>query len=296
MNKLVKLAIKLAISFMIIFLVLRKLELIKIKETLLGANPLLLLICLLFVGISLFLMVLKWKILIDKLQTKKLSELYATYWASDFMSLFGFGSVGSEIYKMISFNNKKKALVLSLVDKAYSFFWYILFFISIVIVYFSFKEFNYLHLILSIVLYYLLVFTYLIFEKRILKSKCLKKLKMFKKIKNSNGLPKKELIKHATISVLFKINTFILYSIILFSVGIKFNLMLFAFLSALTILTTLPISFQGLGVREFILLAYSNFMGYNGELIIAGSFLIFLLFLIFRIFGVIPFLMNKKDN
>ncbi len=292
MNKNLKFLVKIFVSFFILYLVVSGLEIKKIKDSFFGFNFYILVFAFVLIGFSLLLMTLKLKIFTDKIERKKFFVLYMIYWASDFMGLFNLGSAGSELYKMFSFKNKKKALGFSLIDKAYSFLWYILFFLAIILVFGLFGSFNIFNFFLSVIIYFVFVFSYVLLEKRVLRYSFFKKKII--SLGFRSGLSKEKLFMHSLLALLFNLNLFIVYSLVLSSYGIEFNLMLFAFLSALIIFTTLPISFQGLGVREFILLNYARFMGFNQELILSGSFMIFLIFLIFRILGVVPFLTLKK--
>jgi len=293
MNKTLKFFLKLLLSLVVLVLVLRSLDIDKIIESFASLNVFVILISFFFCFSLLFFMTYKWKIFIDKIENHSLITLYKIYWASDFMGLFNLGSLGSEAYKMFSFGNKKYALALSLMDKIYSFLWYFLLFLSVFTIYSIFQKILFGELILALFLFYFFVFIYIYSEGLILKSGLISRLKYFKKLENVKGITKKRLLKHATIALLFKINAFIFYSIILFAVGVEFNLLLLLVLPLITILTTLPISFQGLGMREYLLLMYANFMGYDTEAVVLASFLIFTVLLFFRMVGFIPFLILK---
>jgi len=291
-----KFILRFIFSFLILFFVLKSLELTEVLNSLLSLDIFYLFLSLLLLFFLLFLMTLKWKIFINKISNESFSSLYKIYWASDFMGLFNLGAVGSETYKMFSFNDKKKALALSLLDKIFSFLWYILLFISLIIFYLIWEEFSVEHLLGSFLLYYFCVTIVILSREKFLKLTIFGNNRYLRSLKNLQDLSNREMILHSSLCLLSQAVAFILYSMWLFTFGIDFNLVLFIFLPAMTTLLTLPISFQGLGVRESVLLIYANQFNYNPELVIGASFIIFIVMLIFRLIGIVPFLLQPPAH
>ncbi len=249
--------------------------------------------CLIF--IALFLMTLKFRQFVKYFTNISLIQLLHIYWASDFLSLMGLGLLGSEAYKMISFKSKKEALIASLTDKAYSFIWCLVFLLAHLISFLLTGSYNQQSIVLSFVFFLLVILIIIFFDKKV-KLILLNYINNIhlRKIIELSYIEKISLFKHSLYSLFYIHTTFFIYSIILFSVGVYPRLELLLFIPAIIILTTLPISIQGLGVREIILVQYAMMHDLNIEIILAGSLLIFFVYMIYRLTGAIPFLLVKN--
>ena len=167
MNKIILFLIKLLISFSILYFIFKKLDFFKIIESLKNVNVYFLFVVLILIIISIILMSLKWNVFVRKFSNVSKKKLFFVYWAGNFMSLFNLGSVGSEVYKMISFKEKKKALTSSLIDKGYSFIWYIILFLPLILFYLLFGQLSYIIIIFSILIYFFLVLVFILIDGKI---------------------------------------------------------------------------------------------------------------------------------
>jgi len=249
--------------------------------------------------VSLFLMVLKWIIILKKYIVIKLKRIFLIYWSSDFINIFGLGAIGGETYKMIAFENKKKALMTSLFDKILSFYWYLALGSSFLLSYVILKNTNITFVIfLGFCIYVLINLITLVlnyYRKKVIKKIPIKKIR---NILNKINLTSKNLIYHSLLSVLIIVNTALIYSLIFKSLSLKMMIVqLMIFIPILKIAVTLPISFEGLGVREFLFIKFASIVSINLELALLSSLIIYFLSMFYRFTGIIPFLFfNKKKN
>jgi glycosyltransferase 2 family protein len=290
MNNFIKNLVKLTVSITILVCVLCNINLDYVVKTIYTANIWLLIFAAVFVFIPLLMMVLKWRIFIYNIKKLPITNLFSMYWASDFIGLLNIGSVGSELYKMFLFEDKKGALAASLADKFYTFLWYIIMLLSCLTVLLLTNRFYFIEVAVSIMLYCFFVLVFIKIDYKIKKTLRMKNINKLKQLSRIVDISSKELFMHALYSAIYIVALFIVYSIVLYSAKIPFTLILFVPLPLIAILVTLPISFQGLGVREVVLINYAMLMGIEQTVIIGASFLIFLIFVVFRLFGIIPFL------
>lgn len=289
---------KILISAFILYFVFAKLDFAVIINQFRNINLIYIIPCFLLALITLFFMVLKWKVFLKKYEKINLRKLIGIYWASDFVNLFGIGAVGSETYKMFSFKEKKKALFSSLIDRLNSFIWYFLLGISIIIASFFIGNESFFPILFGFLLFFILVFLYIFVEKRI-KNKFFNfiKNKFIKKIIYESQRLDIELIKHSVYCLMIILLQVTLYYLIFLSIGLKVNLVeLFIFVPLLVIALVLPISFQGFGIREFLFIEFAKLNSILPEKALIASFILYLITLVYRLLGVIPFiLLRKKD-
>lgn len=296
MEKKTKIILKIIVCIIIFWSISLNLDFNKIINGILQINLSLFPIIIIISAFSLIIMTLKWKIIIDNEEKISTINLIKIYWASEFMGLFGLGSIGSEAYKMIHFKRKKRILLLSIADKAYSFLTYIIIVFALGIPFIIFKEINYKTIFFSTLIYIIIVIispTILNFFLKKFKSINIKNKKI-RKITEIEILNNKQFFCHSLLSLIFIINLFLLYKVLFIVVGVQTNLTLLLIIPIITILITLPISFQGLGVREGVLMLYSSFQNLNPEMVILGSLLLFNVSIIYRLTGIIPFLSIKE--
>jgi hypothetical protein len=245
--------------------------------------------------VLLCIMTLKWSIFIRSFSNFSYGKLLRIYWAGDFLSLFNFGTIGGETYKMISFpGNMKKSLTASVADKLYSFWWYILIAISLFISRIIFSQSISYALVLGFIMYIIAVVLTVYSINFFQSISLVQHFSFFKKLSTFLDLGLKKYIVHAILAYIFVIITFFTYSITLYALGIPFDLDLLYYIPLLIVLLTLPISIQGIGVREYVLTRYALDHGLNTDLILVGSLVIFTLSLVERILGMIPFLLARE--
>lgn len=247
---------------------------------------------------SLIITALKWKTVLDAYIPIPRKKIIFIHWASDFINLFGLGAVGSETYKMLSFHNKKKALFTSLFDKLLSFYWYFLLALSMFTSYIVFKnQSSFLIFFVGMVGYAMLFLLTLrlntVKELLILRIPIVRVKEFMLKIKITN----KALLYHSFWSALLVLNLAVIYLIVFRSVALRVDVVsLIIFLSILKFAVTLPISFEGLGVREFLFVEFARITSVNLELALLVSLISFVIGVMYRLSGIIPFLFFKQPK
>ena len=298
MKNIILMLLKLCISATIIYYVFSGMNIEKIWLELKSVNIFYLIAAGLVLPVSLFFMTLKWKVFLNKYHNVRISELMKTYWASDFINLFAVGTIGSEFYKMFSFRDKKKEVLLSsLVDRGYSFVWYGLFSGSLFLLFIYFGN------SLPSLFFGLLLFTFAALFFSFIVVPAISTLISYIKVTHVHFILSEsmrsvlELKKHALYSTLYLFSTLASFSLLFYAVGLPvmaFELLIF--IPILAIGVSLPISFQGIGVREYLFLSFASMVGLNPEKILLVAITSFFLMLIYRLFGLMPFLLLNKEH
>lgn len=298
MKKNYRVLLKIIISITILFYIFFKLEFEKIILSFSEINYLYLVPSLLLLFLSLFIMVIKWNLVLKKYLPYNTNNIFLLYWASDFTNLFGLGAIGGEAYKMSCFNEKKKALFTSLFDKVLSFYWYLFLGLSVFCSYSIFK-----HSLSGVAFFSLLfyclstLFTLFLnsYRENIIKTIPIKGVRDFI---NKINIDNKTILFHSFFAFLLIFNTAIIYSLIFKSLNLSelFFIQLLIFIPILLLATTLPISFQGIGVREYLFIEFAKINSITLETALLCSLLVYLLCLVYRVTGIIPFLLKNNSN
>ncbi len=295
-KKIIFFIIKILISSLILFYVIKNLDIKKIFLSLNLISIYFFLFILIFLILSLFLMSLKWTLFLKKYKKIGLINLIKIYWASDFVNLLGLASIGGETYKTMAFKkDRKKVLFSSLLDKIYSFLWYILFAGSFFLSFFLSQ--NLIIIFLSGLLISFVLSTLFIFFDNSIKNflNSIIKVPFLKLILTESKISKKDLFLHLIYSLLFILNTSLIYSFIFYTLGLPIKILeFFIFIPILMIAITLPISFQGIGVREFLFVKFAEYTSLIPEKVLLVSFVIYISALIYGVLGAIPFLLFKR--
>ena len=213
------------------------------------------------------------------------------------MSLTSFGALATEFYKTTSFRNKRLALLMSITDRTYALVWAVVFFIALIFS-LSFKFPVFISCILSAFSYITLVVLVLVTNHLLRKwfksLRILKHVEFLRWIVEENEVSGSILFKHALYTASYLIVTYFVYSIILLSFSIPVDIAFLIYVPLLTILLTLPISIQGLGIREFVLLQYATAHNLDASIILSASLGIFFVGITYRLFGLIPFFILKE--
>jgi len=296
MNKKYLFFLKIGISIILLVYVFSTINIDAVAEAFHKPNFPFLFLAFTLYYIALSLMVLKWDIILRSYMEIKKTNLFLIYWGADFINLFSIGSIGSEVYKMISFNDKKKALFTSLFDKFISLLIFLLLFIAISLPIYAFKIENYwLSSVLIISLFCSLFYFSYFFINTIKKIKWLPQ-KVYKVVQAIH-IDFYSFVKHSFLTIATIVITTLIYILIFYSLGITANpLTLFILIVFLKILITLPITYEGLGVRELLLIEYAKMQSINIEVALLVSLIAFALGLIYRITGVFPFLFIKTKK
>ncbi len=297
-NKYTIVAFKILISSIILVFIFKKIDINAIYLVIIKIRQLKLLLILLAIitFCLLLIMTFKWKIFLNKYIKIKFWKLFLINWAANFADLLRMGGVGGELFKTVSFTKKKTALVTSLVDKIFSLIWTICFGLCFFISYLYFKNILWLFVIVAICAYYILSTCIILLMK--FKKKFLLKAIGNKKIKNiiiefpdEIGL----LLNHSNLNLILNIVYYAKFFLIFKTLNIPMPyLEMFIFLPVLKIALILPISIQGIGVREFMYIQLAYFAKSLPEKFIAVSFISYSFGLLFRLPSIVPFLMVKK--
>jgi len=289
------LLIKIVLGITILVLVIGQLNLEQIQEVLRNSEWRYVLLAFLLTFLSLVFMTSKWRIFVTTYQEIRYRELFCIYWSSNFISLFGLGCLGEEGYKCIHFRDRKKALLLSFSDKALSLLWYILLAISL------FLSFVIFQVEIQIIVSSVLLYCTFIYISLRFKNVLLEKMATFFKVIGASDfitkdqLPERVILLHSVFSTFFIIN-FALINLALFhavSADVSFTKLLL-FMPVLIIGLTLPISFQGIGIREFLFVQFANFIAISPEKALVVSLLGYLISQSYRLLGAAPFLAKKR--
>jgi hypothetical protein len=122
----------------------------------------------------------------------------------------------------------------------------------------------------------------------------LKKYKVFRLVDYAK-MSAVDLFQHNMLSLVYLI-TFAMrlwYSFYIFGYFINFYLLMI-FSAIIVVAISVPVSVQGLGVREWLFVQFAVFVMMPLEVAVAVSILIYITGLIYRLFGMIPFLSKHK--
>jgi uncharacterized membrane protein YbhN (UPF0104 family) len=230
--------------------------------------------------LNLLIMTKKWHLFFGK--DVKFRNLFQLYWGSDFMNLFFLGAIGGEIYKVILAKNKKLTFFSSLFDRLLAISFYIV--IGVVLYFLIYDQ-----LLLAIVI--LSIFFSSVFM-----------LPAFIKFNNKKSfffqyftLNKPQIWLHLFLSFLALIIMSLIYYLLFLAFGIHTKLLYYPILVVILIIgVTIPISFQGIGVREFIFISFAGFVGIENSIAVAASLLIFSLEVVYKLSGVLPYFFYRK--
>jgi hypothetical protein len=200
--------------------------------------------------------------------------------------------MGSEAYKAFSFHY---GLVSSLGDKLLSAFWYCLIaagFLSVILIT---DEFG-VRMALGTLIFILLA---ALSRPGLIKFQSfLRTLTFGKKITHhidSISLNFEKLIEHAIYCFLYVSLRVVSYGIVFMAVGLELKIVeLFVLVPLMIVAITLPVTFQGVGLRELIIIKFAQYTMISQEGALIASLLLFVISLLYRFTGVIPFILLKK--
>jgi len=248
--------------------------------------------------VKLFLYVTKWIVVVNTYSKIKFKNAFLIYWGGNFANLFGLGSLGQEFFKIFNFDNKLKGFLLSILDRGLSFCWFIFIaFIGYFLVLLNFESFLYLLGILSVLMfsYWVIKFrpNYIIWALQKFKFSEIINPLIFSFTKIKPNL----LVKHLIISISLILVGSFEFSLLFKSLNLDINF--FSFFVLIPLLSTiiiLPITYNGMGLRELVFLFYSRVFGYPFESLIAFSLLLYFIGFLYQITGIIPFVLIKNHK
>ncbi|MCA9459934.1 MAG: flippase-like domain-containing protein, partial [Nanoarchaeota archaeon] len=271
LKKIIFLILKLLISALILWGIFSNIEFSKVLSLFSQVSVFQIIILVLLNFLSFIFMVLKWRILLIKYSSLSFKKLSSLYLASDFMNLFFLGVLGGEAYKVYYTKNRKASFFTSIFDRIYSFYIYFLISACFILSYLFqnyIVEISFLFLVILILdfNFYPFLYDYLI--------KTYKKLSFLKYV----FIEKKDMLKHFFYSFLYLLSVAFRFWFCFMVFGLNLNFYLIIALSSIVVIAiSLPISIQGFGVREFILIWFSSFFfGVGAEIALAVSFLFYL--------------------
>ena len=122
-----------------------------------------------------------------------------------------------------------------------------------------------------------------------------KKIKFLRKSKLDIGT--KGIQQHIACSLIYLTNTAIIYLLLFKSLGVSVEIAHMFFLSVIIIFaTTIPITIQGFGIREWIFVEYSKLVGISLEAGFSVAILIYLNSLMFYLLGAVPFILLRRKE
>lgn len=107
----------------------------------------------------------------------------------------------------------------------------------------------------------------------------------------------KDLAAHALYSFLILINTAIIYFLIFYSLENKeIFIQLLVFIPLLKTATTLPLSINGLGIREYLFIQFAGLIQIQAETALLAALIAYFLLLSHRLTGIAPFFLCQKKQ
>ena len=265
-----KTIIKFFFSFLLLYFVLSQIDLVKLKDILKNVNLYYLLLAIIFFNLSKIVSAIRLNYYLKEIKIDlKLKENLILYYVGMFYNLFLPGGIGGDGYKAYLLNKKYrvkyKKLISALLFDRISGLISLIFLAGILFLFSDFKiyYFTVLAVFITTTIYFIFYFV----------SKRINKFIFYFKETTILGLFVQLL---QLISALF----------IIFSLG---NLpiidVLFLFLVS-SVVSVLPITIGGIGVRELTFLYGFSYLGYQTDIGIAFSFLFFIITILSSMFGI----------
>ena len=265
-----KTIIKFFFSFLLLYFVLSQIDLVKLKDILKNVNLYYLLLAIIFFNLSKIVSAVRLNYYLKEIKIDlKLKENLILYYVGMFYNLFLPGGIGGDGYKAYLLNKKYrvkyKKLISALLFDRISGLISLIFLAGILFLFSDFKiyYFTVLAVFITTTIYFIFYFV----------SKRINKFIFYFKETTILGLFVQLL---QLISALF----------IIFSLG---NLpiidVLFLFLVS-SVVSVLPITIGGIGVRELTFLYGFSYLGYQTDIGIAFSFLFFIITILSSMFGI----------
>ena len=293
-NKNIFLILKLVVTIFIFLFILNKIDIYSIKEILLNSKINYLTLAFLFkiLGIFFSSLVLYYCLVIfnkgNKLKT------FSIYLSSYFFNNLGLGSLGSDSYKWIRLNkslNSKSITTLTLIsEKILGFSILFSLLICSIIFLFIYKSI-FLYFLLPIPLAIIIIFSSSILLNSILfRKSSFIGLNIQKLIDRENRF---FLIKSLFYSFLFYLSNIFAFLVIIYALNYKIPLYVAFFIIPIVIfVNTIPISFNGLGIREVSISYLFLFLGYDFNIGLASALLLLFLNILISILSGIYYLKN----
>lgn len=301
------------ISFFLFFLILYFLDWVKIVGILSQANKHWIIISFSLHIVGIILSVFRWNVLLQSVKIyKKFKELVIIYWISSFYNIFLPSSIGGDvvrIYDLTKDTGKVESSIASVViDRLIGMIILLLIALFAVIIGFPFiKGTSIKGLVILFLLSFILLFLFLTSRKTLTFIDYVFPKKIGASLKNilQSTIEKFSLYRRdaqavfiaSFWSVLIQADVIIYFYLVGRALNIKLDLLPYCILIPLIqVITLLPISISGIGVREGAFIAFFNQFHINAESAFALSVLGFLLGVISNSIGGIFLLLPKKSK
>lgn len=288
--------VKFFISIFLLLFVVNNLDINYLLDNILAVNILSIFVCTILFIFSSFLLSSRWNLFLKKYKSISNKNLFKIYWASDFINLFGLASIGGEAYKTLIFkSNKKKVLYSSLLSRAYSLIGLFIIAVSGYISYVFLDVLLYQIISLLVLLIFFTILFVLFNNSLLLLLKNVFKKKTFLMLLKEATFARGILLKSFLLNFIFVINVVFVYFIIFYFSGLPILFLeTIIFVPVLSIALALPISIQGIGVREYLFLNFALYNNLALELVILASFLTYFVYVLYSLLGSYYFITLKK--
>lgn len=306
--------IKLMIMSILLFIILRTVDIKNVLDVLKRINLIYFLIIYLLWNIGVFLSSLKWQSTLKYYGINlTLFETVKLYYTSSFFNNFLPSSIGGDGYKVLYLNSenysKAKSITSIILERGMGFS--ILFpFIFIIGLYYYFTGINnvlFNLIVLSSLIITILLVIFLFFYRKNIKINVFKKPRVFNQIQNKileiinniiNIDNKKLILKWLMISFVFHIVAVFMQVIVYRAIDYNIDIIIIIFtLALMRVCGVLPISINSIGVSEGVaLFIYGTIFGYNTEYILAASIISRVNLLLFSLTGIPFYLIGKKKQ
>lgn len=307
--KILKEILKIIITILLFFLIFRKIPFSSVKMNFISAKKLYLILSFFLFFIYYFFFTLRWAYLLNRTGIKiKKIKAYAYITISFFFNNFLPSAIGQDFVRSAyaSKSEFSKALGVSLMDRFLGFIGMLILGILSI--------FSVIYRIRIIAIFYLILILFLFFvfflltkksmgrgiKNKILKIKFLNLGDELKKFYNVlTGFKERKIILFNGIifSIIIQIIITIINFLIFKSSGIDISFYnLLVLLPVITILSLIPITLNGLGLREFAYIYIFGLINVKGEDSLSVSLLFYIISVIASLFGGILFLFLKREK
>ncbi len=289
MKKHIKIFIRLAVTFLLILYLFKKIEINHVLNALFLINPLIFLSASFLYILSSYISTLRWKIFLPQ-KDLKVSKLFSLYLIGSFFNNVLPGIVGGDVIKIFMIKEKaglKKALASVFMERYTGLFALLLIgFIFFCLFYIDLPEHR---LVWSVPLSFLLFILGSIFLL------LLGKIKFFKEMHDYVlSFNRKQILQAIFYS--FLVQFIVIVSVYLIFVGVYISVSFFEvciFLPVIILISMLPVSVSGIGVREWCFILFFG-KSFGDAQVVAVSFLWFLSQFFASLVGGIEYLRFKK--
>jgi uncharacterized membrane protein YbhN (UPF0104 family) len=299
-NKKTQVFIQIFFSALFIYLILSKLDLTRIWGSFKTANNYYLFTCIVFFFLNILGGVERWRALMKKYSNPSFKNVVLWVLCSSFFNFFVPGGVAGDFYRI--YGNKNDGLqntVISVfLDRIVGMISFVILGAIIVSISRFFKDLILPKIILLFYFYFILIILITLGYLLIVKPETNNiKIDRYLLIFNQYLTSKNEV----SFSLLFGIGTaflnILVYHFAAKSLNININLLYhLIFIPPIIIISTLPISFRGLGIREVLIIKYYGSIGISPESCISFSFIYFSIMIIGSLLSGIIYLLIKNKK